>query len=155
MKATTLPTISIMMLSEVAQVVPTAWSPMKSSSRSSPVAAAMVGTARKKENSAARRRVSFWLMPPTMVAMLRLVPGIMEKHWMIPMLKARRSVILLSSLPLLNILSQKSMNTPPTTSITGTIQMAFSGVSMKSIMPLFFTTKPITPVGMKATMSSQ
>ena len=47
------------------------------------------------------------------------------------------------------------MKIPPMTSITGTIQMAFSGVSMKSIIPLFFTTKPITPVGMKATMRSQ
>ena len=90
-----------------------------------------------------------------MVAMLRLVPGIIEKHCITPIQKARRSVSALASLPLLNILSQKSMNTPPTMSITGTIQMAFSGLSMKSIMPLFFTAKPITPVGRKATMSSQ
>ena len=55
MKATTQPMRSIIRFSDVAHPVPTASLPTKSSSTSSPVAAAMVGTARKKENSAALR----------------------------------------------------------------------------------------------------
>ena len=35
----------------------------------------MVGMARKNANSAAARRVSFWLRPPIMVAADRLTPG--------------------------------------------------------------------------------
>lgn len=88
MKATTQPMRSIIRFSDVAHPVPTASLPTKSSSTSSPVAAAMVGTARKKENSAALRRVSFWLMPPTIVDMERLVPGIMDRHCITPIQKA-------------------------------------------------------------------
>ena len=66
----------------------------------------MVGTARKNENSAARLRVSPCVMPPTMVAIERDTPGMTDMHWNRPMLKARFSFTLFSSLPLLNSLSQ-------------------------------------------------
>ena len=110
----------------------------------------MVGTARKNENSAAALRVSFWAMPPTMVAMERETPGIIEMHWKRPTMNARRSVILVLSLPLPNSLSQKSMNTPPTTSMMATT-MTLS--SMASIMSL--NKSPSTAAGMKATRSFQ
>ena len=45
-----------------------------------PEAAAMVGTARKKENSAAVLRESFCVIPPTIVAIERLTPGIIATH---------------------------------------------------------------------------
>mgnify|MGYP003335977598 CR=1 FL=1 len=41
----------------------------------------MVGTAKKKENSAAAVRDNFWAIPPTILAPLRDTPGIMAKHW--------------------------------------------------------------------------
>ena len=44
------------------------------------VAPNMVGTAKKKENSAAALRVSPCDIPPTMVAMERDTPGIIEIH---------------------------------------------------------------------------
>ena len=50
-----------------------------------PVAASMVGTARKKENSAAALRVRFCCMPPIMDAALLLTPGIMARHCQMPM----------------------------------------------------------------------
>ena len=40
----------------------------------------MVGMARKKANSAAARRVSFWVRPPMMVAAERLTPGTTARH---------------------------------------------------------------------------
>ena len=43
--------------------------------------ATIVGTARKNENLAARRRVSPWVIPPTMVAIERDTPGMTEIHW--------------------------------------------------------------------------
>ena len=67
-------------------------SPFNKSSRSSSVAPAIVGTARKNENSAARLRVNPFAIPPTIVAIDRLVPGITDRHWKRPMLKARFSV---------------------------------------------------------------
>ena len=44
------------------------------------VAANMVGTARKKENSAAAFRVSFCVNPPMIVAADRDTPGTMAIH---------------------------------------------------------------------------
>jgi hypothetical protein len=49
----------------------------------------MVGTAKKKENSAAALRLSFCDIPPTMVAAERDTPGIIDKHWKKPIFKAR------------------------------------------------------------------
>ena len=89
-------------------------------------------------------------MPPTMVAMERDTPGIIEMHWNIPIQKARFSVNFVSSLPLLNILSQNSMNTPPTISITATTTTLSSMASMKSLH-----NRPSTAAGMKATSSFQ
>ena len=45
-----------------------------------PEAAAIVGTARKNENSAAFFRVSFVAIPPTIVAIDRETPGTMAMH---------------------------------------------------------------------------
>ena len=110
----------------------------------------MVGTARKKENSAAALRVRPCDMPPTMVAMERDTPGIMEMHWNRPTMKARFSVNGVSSLPLLKILSQKSMKMPPSTSITATTPTLSSMASMASL-----NSSPRTAAGMKATKSFQ
>ena len=142
------PTASIVRLCAVAQE-PSSFS---RSSRSSKVAPAIVGTARKNENSAARLRVSPFAMPPTMVAIERLVPGMTDRHWNRPMLKALFSFTLFSSLPLLKILSQKSMNTPPTTSITATTHTESSS---QSSSPLFFAAIPMTTAGSTPTKSSQ
>src|SRR5580658_3661693 len=52
-------------------------------------AASMVGTARKKENSAAALRVRPWLRPPIIVAPERLNPGrTMDRTWKQPIQKA-------------------------------------------------------------------
>ena len=48
----------------------------------------MVGTARKKLNSAAYLRVRPCVMPPMMVAAERETPGTMARHWNTPMVKA-------------------------------------------------------------------
>ena len=114
------------------------------------VAPNMVGTAKKKENSAAFLRVIFCAIPPTMVAIERDTPGIMEMHWKRPIIKARFSVSTVSSLPLLKILSQNNMNTPPTTSMMATTSTRSSMASMKSLQ-----SKPNTTAGMKAISSFQ
>ena len=50
-------------------------------------AAIIVGTAKKKENSSAIFLLNFWLIPPTIVAALRLNPGkIMDSTWKQPMM---------------------------------------------------------------------
>ena len=61
-----------------------------------PVAASMVGTAKKKENSAARLRVSFCCIPPIIEAALRLMPGISARHCHRPMKKDCLRVICFS-----------------------------------------------------------
>ena len=48
----------------------------------------MVGTAKKKENSAAACRVNPCCIPPIIEAAERLVPGIMAKHCQKPMVTA-------------------------------------------------------------------
>ena len=146
MKATTFPTISAVRLVVMISMPPS----MKSLAILYTVAANMVGTARKNENSAAAFRVSFCAIPPTMVAMERDTPGIIEIHWKSPMMKARFSVIWVFSFPFPNILSQNSMNTPPTISMTATTVTLSSISSMKSLK-----SRPRTAAGMKATRSFQ
>ena len=114
------------------------------------VAANIVGTARKNENSAAALRVSFWAIPPTIVAIERDTPGIMDIHWNIPIQNARFSVSSVFSLHLLNILSQKSMNIPPRISVTATTSTLSSIASIASLK-----SRPSTAAGMKATNSFQ
>ena len=147
MKATTHPRMSIVMLWVVAQSA----SSFMRSRRSRSVAPAMVGTARKNENSAARRRVSFCAMPPTIVAMERLMPGMTERHWNIPIQKARRAVSLLSSEPLLKIWSQKSMKMPPKTRVMATTHTLSRSQSKR---PLFLAARPTTTAGRTPTMRS-
>ena len=147
-KATAQPTSNIVMLWALTHVA----SPLIISSTSSRVAPAMVGTARKKENSAARLRVSPCCMPPTIVAMERETPGMTEMHWKRPTIKALRSVMRFSSVPLLNILSQKSMNTPPTTSMMATTSTLSSNQPSK---PDFLANRPMTTAGNTPTTSSQ
>jgi hypothetical protein len=79
-KATMLPTIKAMVLFDEAvinsypfELVPSNYQYFNTSEY--PVAAAMVGTAKRKENSAANRRVIFCVIPPIMVAALLLIPG--------------------------------------------------------------------------------
>ncbi len=57
--------------------------------RSKAKAPAMVGMARKKENSAAERLSAPSSSEPTMVAPERDVPGISARHWNRPMLERR------------------------------------------------------------------
>ena len=153
-KATTLPVSNNIRLSAVAHDPPTASLPIKSCNKSSPVAAAIVGTARKNENSAALLRVSFCDIPPTMVAIERLTPGIIDTLCITPIQNARFAVTSFSSRPLLNIESQNSIKMPPNTSITGTTHIAICGLSRRSTIG-FLMKKPITAVGTKATNSSQ
>ena len=110
----------------------------------------MVGTAKKNENSAAALRVNPCDIPPTIVAIERDTPGIMEIHWNKPTIKARFSVKGVDSLPLLNILSQKSINTPPITSITATTTTLSSIASIASLK-----SNPKTAAGMNATNNFQ
>ncbi len=56
--------------------------------RSRPVAASMVGMARRKENSTMVSRLMPSVRPPMMVAPARETPGIMARHWKRPILKA-------------------------------------------------------------------
>src|SRR5574344_951626 len=94
-KAITHPTISRVMFCEVAHEL----SSPNMSSKSSKVAPAIVGTARKNENSAAFLRVNFCCIPPTIVDILRLIPGMTDRHWKQPMRKARLGVTSCSSTP--------------------------------------------------------
>ena len=71
-------------------------------------------------------------------------------HWNIPIQNARFSVSSVFSLPLLNILSQKSMNTPPRMSVTATTSTFSSIASMASLK-----SRPSTAAGMNATKSFQ
>lgn len=57
-------------------------------SRSSKVAARMVGMARKKENLIDSCKLSLAKSPPRIDVKARLVPGIMERAWKIPIRKA-------------------------------------------------------------------
>ena len=75
-KATTLPTTSVVMLFIINSVPPS----LMSLYILYKVAPNMVGTAKKKENSAAALRVSPCDIPPTMVAIERDTPGIIEIH---------------------------------------------------------------------------
>ena len=54
----------------------------------SPLAPAMTGIARKKENSALAVVDSPATQPPMMVEALRLMPGMMDRHWNRPMVRA-------------------------------------------------------------------
>ena len=56
--------------------------------KSKPVAAAMVGMAKRKENSTMAAREIPKIRPPTIVAALREMPGIMATDWNRPMSKA-------------------------------------------------------------------
>ena len=144
--ATTLPIISAGRLFMIISVPPS----RKSFSILYTVAANIVGTARKKENSAAALRVIFCAIPPTIVAMERDTPGIIAIHWNRPILKAFFSVRTVSSLFFENILSQNSMNTPPITSITATT------VTLSSISStLSLNRNPSTAAGTNATSSFQ
>ena len=53
--------------------------------RSKPVAAAMVGIARRKENSTACERLRLTKRPPKMVAAALETPGMMDNDWARPM----------------------------------------------------------------------
>jgi len=53
--------------------------------RSNPLAAIIVGMARRKESSTASTRVSPENRPPTIEAAERETPGIRDKDWKIPM----------------------------------------------------------------------
>jgi hypothetical protein len=57
-------------------------------SRSRPVAASMVGTARRNENSTIASRVKPIASPPTIVAPERDTPGTMANAWNKPMQNA-------------------------------------------------------------------
>src|SRR5665647_345379 len=85
-KATTFPISRVTKLSDN---IETAVGSVTILSNLYPEAAAMVGTARKKENSAAFLRVSLVVIPPTIVAMERETPGIMAIHWKNPILRDR------------------------------------------------------------------
>lgn len=56
--------------------------------RSRPVAASIVGMARRKENSTMVARLMPSDNPPIMVAAERETPGIMESDWYKPIIKA-------------------------------------------------------------------
>gem|GEM_PF-5833030 len=139
-KETTQPTPNKKRLSLVAHFT----SPFIISYTSRIVAPAIVGTARKNENSAAFLRVSLFAMPPTMVDIERLIPGMTERHWNKPMERARLGVTSFSSLPLLNILSQNNIKIPPSTSVMATTQIESNNQSSK---PLFLAAKPTTTAG--------
>ena len=76
------------------------------------VAPAIVGTARKNENSAAFLRVSLFAIPPTMVDIERLIPGITERHWNKPNEKRtlRRYFVLFSAL-IEDVIAEKHKDT--------------------------------------------
>lgn len=61
--------------------------------RSSPVAASIVGTARRNENSTAIERLRPRARPPIIVAAARETPGMMASDWNIPMRIACKSEI--------------------------------------------------------------
>lgn len=146
MKATTLPTIKVVRFVDMISVPPS----MNNLAILYTVAANMVGTARKKENSAAFFRVSFCAIPPTIVAMERDTPGIIEIHWNNPIKKALFSVKTVFSLPLPKILSQNSINIPPAINMTATTVTLSSIASIMSLKR-----SPNTAAGIKATNSFQ
>ena len=110
----------------------------------------MVGTARKKENSAAVLRFSRCAIPPTMVAIERETPGIMAIHWKKPIASAFFSLIACDSAGWLNSLSTNSMKMPPTTSMVATTHTFSSSSSIRSPQA-----SPMTAAGRKATSSFQ
>ena len=89
-KATTLPTIKGIILS---CKICNQFSEVTNFNSLYAVAANIVGTARKKENSAAFFRVIFCAIPPTIVAIERETPGIIAMHWNRPIQTAFLGVI--------------------------------------------------------------
>ena len=110
----------------------------------------MVGTAKKKENSAAVLRERRCAIPPTIVAMERETPGIMAIHWKNPIAKAFFSEITCDSSGWLNSLSTNNMKIPPSTSMVATTQTFSNIASIQSPHR-----KPMMAAGRKATNSFQ
>ena len=145
--ATMQPKSNSSILVVVAQLVPS----LNISNRSNSVAPAIVGTAKKNENSAARLRVSPCCIPPTMVDMLRLMPGMTDKHWKQPILKARFQFTSFVLSVALNSRSQNNMNTPPNTKVMATTVTLSKSQSKR---PLFLANNPTTTAGKTPTISS-
>src|SRR5258708_9043398 len=129
----------------------TSWWSLYTSQKLFAEAAIMVGTARKKENSAAAFRLSDWLMPPMMVDALRLRPGKrMDNTWKQPIRKATPLDICLSSsiVGLRKNRPMKRKRTPPTII---TVAMKYRLPSAWSI--IFFRTTPTIRAGITAMIS--
>ena len=110
----------------------------------------MVGTAKKKENSAATFLVNFCCIPPMIVAALRLMPGISARHCQKPMVNPFLKVIF-SSVSIVGALKSLSINnstTPPNNKVTATVVGLSSKASMASD-----NTNPIASAGVTATNS--
>ena len=129
---------------------PTAILPDISASRlsmtSSVVAPSMVGTARKKLNSAAVRRSTPIARAPMIVAPDRLTPGIIETHWTTPMPSAVRTESCATPLgpPGLAVRSITRMAMPPRISAQATMD------GLPSIAWIWsLSSRPSTAEGMK------
>ena len=99
-----------------------------------PVAAAIVGTAKKKENSAANFLVNPCCIPPIILAALLLTPGIIATHCQKPMMKDFLLVIC-SSTEMFGFLKKESINinaTPPNTMVIETTMGLSNNASMVS-----------------------
>ncbi|GAM05604.1 hypothetical protein MBENS4_2602 [Novosphingobium sp. MBES04] len=112
------------------------------------VAPTIVGTARKKLNSAAVRRSMPMASAPMMVAPERLVPGTMARHWAKPTpthLDSGSSATPVSG-PGLATFSMARMAMPPTISAQATTLGEPSRLSIQSL-----SRRPSTAEGMNAT----
>src|SRR5574343_322584 len=94
----------------------------------------MVGTARKKENSADNFRVNPCCIPPIILAALLLTPGIMATHCQKPMMNDCLLVIS-SSIEIFGFLKKESIKinaTPPSTMVMETTIGLSKNASMVS-----------------------
>ena len=123
---------------------PRSWRFLNSSST---VAPAIVGSARKKLNSAAVRRSTLRHSAPRIVAPDRLTPGIIARHWMKPIASAVFHGIAETEAmsPGLTTPSMIRIAIPPTISATDTI---VADPSIASIC--LWIASPITAAGKKA-----
>lgn len=87
------------------------------------VTASMVGTARKKENSAAAFLESPCVIPQIIEAALLLVPGIIARHCQNPIITAVLMLICFSSV-IFGLLNQESANNKITPPKTNTAEIA-------------------------------
>lgn len=121
--------------------------------RSKPVAAAMVGTASRKENTTADLRSSPAVTAPIIVAAARDTPGMTETAWKSPIRKAffrlNFSIVIVFFFGSIRNFSQIIKNIPPRNSDQSTMLV----LPRRNCFIKSYKNNPTNAVGMNAVMS--